>query len=240
MWLKPGGRAMRFVANQSFAVDRVAFSWQARFPILGPLALRVVDDYADGDGKLEVRLIGLPLQQQRGPETTAGEALRYVVELPFVPPAIAHNPELEWRELDERRAEVSTHVGGERLTVELKADADGEIVETSSEMRRRKVGKAWVATLGRQARELSDARWDPCPDRRRGVLGPAGGPLRLLARSRYLGRAPRGTVSTGALISPSESGSGVRTTSWHGWSGRRCCRGGSASDDHRYRDHPEQ
>jgi hypothetical protein len=146
MWLKPGGRAMRFVANQSFAVDRVAFSWQARFPILGPLALRVVDDYADGDGKLEVCLIGLPLQQQRGPETTAGEALRYVAELPFVPPAIAHNPELEWRELDERRAEVSTHVGGERLTVELKADADGDIVETSSEMRRRKVGKAWMAT----------------------------------------------------------------------------------------------
>lgn len=42
---KPGGRDMRFTAVQRFAVERVAFSWQARFPLVGPLALRVVDDY---------------------------------------------------------------------------------------------------------------------------------------------------------------------------------------------------
>ena len=40
MWIKPGGRGMGFSARQYFAVDRVAFSWQARFPLLGPLALR--------------------------------------------------------------------------------------------------------------------------------------------------------------------------------------------------------
>src|SRR5919108_31860 len=119
MWQKPDGRAMRFTATQSLAVERVAFSWQARFPLVGPLALRVVDDYADGDGKLEVRLFGLPLQRQRDPETVAGEALRYLAELPFVPPAIVHNRELEWRQLDERRVEVSAHLGGERLVVEL-------------------------------------------------------------------------------------------------------------------------
>lgn len=86
MWLKPGGRAMRFAATQSFATERVAFWWRARFPIAGPIALSVIDEYADEDGQLAVHLLGVPLQRQRGPETVAGEALRYLAELPLAPP----------------------------------------------------------------------------------------------------------------------------------------------------------
>ena len=146
MWQKPDARAMRFTATQYLAVERIAFSWRARFPLLGPLALRVVDEYADGDGKLDVRLIGLPLQRQRGPETTAGEALRYLAELPFVPHAIAHNRDLEWRELDERTVEVAARIGEQRLTVELEFDDEGDIVHSSSQDRRRKVGSEWLPT----------------------------------------------------------------------------------------------
>ena len=146
MWLKPGARGLRFKAAESFAVDRVAFAWDAHFPIFGPLSLRVVDDYADGDGKLDVRFLGLPLQRQRSPETVVGEALRYLAELPWVPHALAHNPELEWRELDGRKAEVATTVRGERLTVEVEFDADAEVVATASTMRRRQVSNVWVAT----------------------------------------------------------------------------------------------
>lgn len=58
MWLRPGARGLRFRATGSFAVERVAFAWDARFPLAGPLALRVRDDSADADGKLEVRLLG--------------------------------------------------------------------------------------------------------------------------------------------------------------------------------------
>jgi hypothetical protein len=132
--------------TQFFAVDRIGFSWQARFPVLGPLGLRVVDDYADGDGVLEVRLLGLPLQRQRGPETTAGEALRYLAELSLVPHAIAHNRELEWRELDERKTEVAAQVGGERLSVEFEFNTDGDVVRGFSQLRRRKVGSDWLPT----------------------------------------------------------------------------------------------
>jgi hypothetical protein len=146
MWQKPDGRAMRFTANQFVAVERVAFSWRARFPLLGPLALRVLDEYANGDGKLEVRLLGLPLQRQRGAETTAGEGLRYLDELPFVPPAIVHNRELEWRQLGERRVEVAARIDGERLAVEFQFNDEGEIVESSSQVRRRKIGNEWLPT----------------------------------------------------------------------------------------------
>ena len=54
--------------HRSVAVERVGFCRRARFPLLGPFGLHV-DDYAAGDGKLEVRLLGLPLQRQHGTET---------------------------------------------------------------------------------------------------------------------------------------------------------------------------
>ena len=144
VWRKPGGRALRFTASQRFAVDRVAFSWQARFPIVGPLAIAVVDDYASGEGKLEVRVLGLPVQRQRGHETVRGEALRYLAELAWAPHAIASNPELDWRELDDGKAEVATEVAGERLAVEIEFDGAGDIVRTSSQMRLIKMEKSWV------------------------------------------------------------------------------------------------
>jgi len=144
MWLKPGGRATHFEATQSCAVDRVGFWWRARFPLLGRLSMQVVDEYADDHGKLELRLFGLPLQRQRGAETTKGEALRYLAELPFAPPAIVLNEQLEWCSLDEHSAEVATVVGDERLAVTLEADQHGDIVHASSEKRLFKSGNEWV------------------------------------------------------------------------------------------------
>ena len=138
MWLKPGARAMAFTAVQHIAVERVAFSWKARFPLLGPLALRVVDDYDAGTGALTVSLFGLPLQRQRNPETMRGEALRYLAELPFVPPALVMNRELEFQEIDDRRVDVAATVAGERLKVTLDLDERGNVVRASSTMRKLK------------------------------------------------------------------------------------------------------
>jgi hypothetical protein len=144
MWKKPGGRPLRFTAVEEFSVQEVAFSWRARFPIAGPLAIKVIDDYADGQGKLEARILGLPIQRQRGRETVIGEALRYLAELPWAPHAMAHNRELEWRQLDEASVEVATRVGGERLAVKVEFDGSGDIVRTSSQMRLFRIGKTWV------------------------------------------------------------------------------------------------
>lgn len=146
MWLKQGGRAMAFTAVQHFAVDRVAFSWKARFPLIGPLALRVVDDYDSGAGALTVSLFALPLQRQQGPETTRGEALRYLAELPFVPPALLRNRELEFQEIDDRHVDVAATVTGERLAVTLELDERGNVVRVSSTMRELKRGGEWQAT----------------------------------------------------------------------------------------------
>lgn len=142
MRLRPGGRTIGFTAVERIAVDRIEFSWLARFPF----ALRVTDGYRDGAGELAVRLLGVPLQRERGPEASSGEALRYLAELPFAPPAILHNPQLEWDVLDARSVEVAARVDGERLSAVLDFDDAGNVVRASSRMRRRKVDGTWRTT----------------------------------------------------------------------------------------------
>lgn len=146
MWLKPGARAQPFTAAQRLAVDRVAFSWSARCPLLGPLALRVVDEFDAGAGALTVSMLGLPLRREQGPETTRGEALRYLAELPLVPLALTRNPELEFRELDDRHVEVAASVLGERLGVILEFDRAGNVACASTTMRELKEDAGWRAT----------------------------------------------------------------------------------------------
>lgn len=145
MWTKPGGRPLRFTATQVFDVTLPAFSWKARFPLLGPLSLSVVDELRGGRGGLDVRLLGVPLQRQRGPETTVGEALRYLAELPWVPFALLHNDAIRWREVDSRTAEASLETGAGRAAVSIRFADGGEIVRVTSS-RPRKVAGEWVPT----------------------------------------------------------------------------------------------
>ena len=146
MMLKPGASPRRFTATQRLAADRVGFSWQARFPIIPLIALKVVDEYVDGAGRLEVRLLGRTLQRQQGHETSVGEALRYLAELPLVPHALAGNDQLVWQELDDRRVSVSTRVGSASATVELEFGADGDIVRAGCAARPYRQGETWVPT----------------------------------------------------------------------------------------------
>jgi hypothetical protein len=125
-------------------VEQVAFSWRARFPIVGPPAMTVVDGFADGAGQLRVSLLGVPLQTQAGPETSVGEAMRYLAELGWAPQAIAANRELEWRDVDERTVEVECSVAEAKAAVRWEFDAKGDLVRATG-VRPFPVGKAFVA-----------------------------------------------------------------------------------------------
>lgn len=145
MWRKPGARPLRFEASEEFSVATVTFVWRARFPVLGPLALEVVDELAESHGRLRVRMLGIPLQTQTGPETALGQAMRYLAELAWAPHAVAVNAALEWRETGERTVEVATSVGRDRATVHWEFDQAGDIVRATG-MRPLAVGKDFVAT----------------------------------------------------------------------------------------------
>jgi len=154
MVLKPGRRPLRFDAVEEFAVDRVAFAWQARFAMLGPISLRVTDGYRPPEGSLEVRLLGLPLRRDRGPEVARGEAFRYLAEIPWAPLAILANRELAWEQLDEARAEVSTRVAGERIAVRFLFDGT-EVVQTEADRPRLEAGGAVTRWVGQYSDYMS-------------------------------------------------------------------------------------
>ena len=173
---KPGARAMPFRATEDFVVDRVAFSWRARFPILGPLALTVVDEFANGDGQLRVSLLGVRLQTEKGPEAAVGEAMRYLAELPWAPQAIVANRELEWQAIDNEIVEVACRVGATRVAVRWHFNEDGDVVAVTG-MRPFLVGKSFVprqwggefgeyATFNRVRVPISGQVWWDLPEGR--------------------------------------------------------------------------
>jgi hypothetical protein len=139
MWQKPRALRMRFEATEDFAVDRLAFSWRARFPIVGRLALTVADECRDGYGRLRLSLLGVPLRTQSGHELAVGEAMRYLAELVWAPHAIGLNRELDWRQVDETTIEVTAPVGT------MTAVALGvRFVGRSAPLTRRSCGKTFV------------------------------------------------------------------------------------------------
>lgn len=148
MILKPGASPRPFTATEEFATDHVAFAWRARFPMLGPIAMRVTDSYDGSDGRLEVRFVGISLQRQRGPQLAQGEAYRYLAEIAWVPQAILANPQLRWQEIDERTVDLSTSVQSAEITVRLTFNEAGEITHTVAERPRLEAGNAITRWIG--------------------------------------------------------------------------------------------
>lgn len=156
MWTRPGGRELPFTAVQELSSVEVAFVWRARFAIAGMPLLSVIDRYVAGQGLLEARLLGLvPIMRKHGPEMSEGEALRYLGELPWNPSAMLLNRRLRWRELDDTAVEVSTRVGGVRVSICIEFDAAGDIVRISTPGRPRMEEanklRPWVGEFSRYA-----------------------------------------------------------------------------------------
>jgi hypothetical protein len=137
MWQKPGGRALSFSATEELSVTEIAFSWRARFALVPLVSLRVVDEYRNAEGRLEVRTLGAPIVRKRGPELNVGEAMRYLAEIPFAPQAILRNDGLEWRVLDATTVEVATHAAATRVSVRLRFDESGLVTRSFSPARPR-------------------------------------------------------------------------------------------------------
>jgi hypothetical protein len=150
MTIRPGAQPRRFTATEEFATDRVAFTWNARFPIIGPFSLHVTDSYNAGDGLLEVRLLRVPLKRKRGHALAQGEVYRYLAEIAWAPHAILANSQFAWRELDDRTVEVSTDAAGSRVGVRLVFNERGEIEQTLAERPRLESGgepAPWIGDL---------------------------------------------------------------------------------------------
>ena len=100
MWQSLGGAEMPFTASQTIATVVTGFAWRASF--WPARYLMVADYFAGGKGGLDARLLGaMRAAGEEGTEAAnQGEALRYLVELPWKPDAILANADLERTLLD--------------------------------------------------------------------------------------------------------------------------------------------
>ena len=185
MWPRPGARALRFEAVQEIDVRRVAFRWRARLGV-GPLRpLAVVDALDGGQGRLEGRVAGVRAFRSDGPEIARGQAMRYLAELAWAPPALRLNPALEWAEADPFDADVATAARAGRAAVRLGFAPSGDLVAASAADRPRADGDAVVPTPWRGTfRDHAELGGLRVPRAGGGRLGAPRGILRLLAAPR--------------------------------------------------------
>lgn len=120
--MKEGQRWLSFTAEQYFATDPPAFLWDARIRFLPLLSISVIDMFANGRGKLQVKLLSrFKVADASGPEVDQGELLRYLAECPWFPTAFV-SPCLEWEGIDAHTAKVTLRLSGISVSALLHFD----------------------------------------------------------------------------------------------------------------------
>lgn len=138
MRLKPG-KWLPFTAEQSVNAQGPGFVWNARVRML-PLVWARVTDALEGSGRLEARLLGIPIVRARGPEVDAGQLMRWLAELPWCPAAY-RCPLIEW----ELAAPGTLRATVKGASVELDIDEQGRVLRSRA-LRLRQAGKKFIPT----------------------------------------------------------------------------------------------
>jgi hypothetical protein len=141
MRMNPGEVWMKLRAEQVMGIRKLAFVWYAEQKKSLFVTMRVIDAFVDGKGVLHVRALGsMPIADMDGPAADEAELMRYLAELPWSPDAMVHNPDLRWRQLDEKTVEVEAGKGGVVAKVRLYFDDSGDIVGMQADARGRAEG----------------------------------------------------------------------------------------------------
>lgn len=145
--LQPGKPWVPFQAEQVIRAAVPGFSWTAMVRMAPLVKVRIVDAFADGRGRLDVRLWRLfRLAKASGPEIDAGDLFRYLAEIPWCPFAWRDNPHLTIQAVDETHVDVSSASSDRDVSVRLTVDPAGDVVGTFAEDRPRLVGKRYVVS----------------------------------------------------------------------------------------------
>jgi Family of unknown function (DUF6544) len=143
--LRPGGRWMRFQAEQTFEAD-FGFRWRARVRIAPLISLEVVDSFGQGRGTGRLRLLGrLQMGSARGPAVDEGAAYRSLAELPWHPAGFSDDARVRWTNSPGGLRGTWAR-DGLRAEVAFEVDADGRILAIRADHRPRQVGRSFVPT----------------------------------------------------------------------------------------------
>jgi len=154
-----GERWLEFSSSQRVVLSRPGFDWDARIQLVPGLAFRVHDAYVDGEGILDVRLLGLPIMNLRGTaELARGELMRFLAEAAWYPTALLPSQGVQWAAVDERHAQACFTDCGTRVMLTFEFGADGLIETVRAEDRGRMV-------RGQAVRTPWEGRWNRYAER---------------------------------------------------------------------------
>lgn len=130
--LSPKQSWMPLDSTETIGRER-GFVWKASTG--GLFRISGFDRYSNGTGEMRWKLLGLiPVMTASGPDVTRSARGRFAAELVLLPEALLPQPGVSWTAEGSDAACVAVEVGGERIDLHLKLDADGRLRKL--EMRR--------------------------------------------------------------------------------------------------------
>lgn len=125
----PTAAWMNFEADQVYTVDPPGFVWRAYFVSRSLPFVFGRDTYSGGGASILMKALGVvPVADVGGSELGAAGLMRYLNEMMWFPAAYLA-PNVSWRAIDERSAEVSVTDSGFTATATLVFDGDDRIVD---------------------------------------------------------------------------------------------------------------
>lgn len=146
--LSPAGRWIPFRAEQAFSVNPPGFVWWAS---VGGI-LQAVDRYERGEGRLQIKLLGLiKVGEAAGPELTQAELVRYLSEMIWFPFGYLGG-NLQFEPMDDTSVRVILRDHGRTVSGVMEIRADGSLAGFRAPRYRETQGnfqlEDWVITAG--------------------------------------------------------------------------------------------
>ena len=137
-----------FTSSQRVVARRPAFAWDAVVVMGHVVPVRVHDAYVGGEGRTEAALLGLVPVADVGGTAAAAEAqlVRFLAEAAWCPTVLLPSQGVEWRAVDEHRAEATLLDGSTAATVVFAFADDGRIESVHAAARGRTVDGTLVPT----------------------------------------------------------------------------------------------
>jgi len=143
--MSPAARWIPFTAEETIQTTGSGFRWTARL-MGGMRFLRVIDEYAEGRGRLVIQAGGLvPIKTIRSADTDKAELQRYLAGVILCPPVLLNHPSLAWTPARPGTLRVRDQASGGDTSVEIDVGPGGCPTGCRA-LRPRLVGKDAVLT----------------------------------------------------------------------------------------------
>jgi hypothetical protein len=132
-----------FTSNQRVITGRPGFLWDAKVEMLCGIPAHVQDSYIAGQGRLNVKLLGLFTfaDSSGGGEIARGEFMRYFAEAVWYPTALLPSQGVRWLAVNSESASATVIDGPITLTLLFRFNEAGLIASVHADARGAGVGK---------------------------------------------------------------------------------------------------